>query len=198
MLKEYRVMIVLILLSVILSTPALAGKVLVVPTAEVLPKGLLQVDYVYHRGVSSLHLGLGFYPGLSAGVRQDFGGQLSFGLKAAIIEETEKLPGFALGGDLGLGKQHIYATLSKQLGIPGLRGHATFGTGRYSRGMAGVTFMLNPAKVRNVPTTSLFAEYDGQGLNAGVIAQFSPELRANLALAAGHGLSFGLNYKVAF
>jgi hypothetical protein len=64
--------------------------------------------------------------------------------------------------------------------------------------MAGVSFMLNPVKVSNVPTTSLFLEYDGQGLNGGLTAQFSPELKANIGLSMGYGMSFGLSYKTAF
>ncbi len=182
---------------VVLTTPAIASKVLVMPTGDV-PVETLEMDFLYHRGLNSLGAQIGFYPGLSAGLRQDFGGQLYATVKAAIIEETQNRPAFALGGELSVNRTHLYAAVSKQLGNPSLRGHVAFGLGRYSRGMAGMTLMLNPVKVNNAPTTSLFMEYDGQGINGGLIARFSPELKANLGIAFGHGLSAGLNYKVAF
>ena len=107
---------------------ALAFGVLEMPTADVSNEAL-ELDFLHHRGVSSLRAQFGFYPGLSAGVRQDFGGQLLIA-KAAILEETQEWPGLALGGDLSLGKrQHLYAVLSKQLGNPSLRAHAAIGLG---------------------------------------------------------------------
>ena len=181
-----------------LTTQALASRVLDMPTADV-PDEALELDFLYHRGVGSLRAQVGFYPGLSAGLRQDFGGHLYATLKAAILQETQEWPGLALGADLSLGKQqHLYAVVSKQLGNPSLRGHAAIGLGRYSRGMAGVSYVLNPVKVNNLPTTSLFVEYDGRGLNGGLIAQFAPGLKAKIGLASGHEISFGVSYKAAF
>lgn len=196
---SYTTLLLLVVL-VTLAIPASAAKILTVPTADV-PSNALELDFLYHRGASSLGAQFGFYPGLSAGLRQEFGhdtNHLYATFKAAISEETQSRPGFALGGELSLKQQHLYAVLSKQLGMPGLRGHLALGLGRYSRGMAGVSFMLNPVKVSNVPTTSLFVEYDGHGLNGGLIAQFSPELKANIGLSMDHGMSFGLNYKAVF
>lgn len=190
--------ILIIVLVAVLATPAMGSKVLVVPTADVLAQGNLELDYVYHRGVNSALVQFGIYPGLSVGVKQNLGGQFYGTLKAAIFEETSELPGFAIGGEVSLDHQNLYAAVSKQLGTPFLRGHLALGSGRYSRGMAGVSFMLNPVRINNAPTTSLFMEYDGKGLGGGLIAQFSPELKANVGLAVGHGLSFGLNYKMAF
>ncbi len=189
--------LILLILLVTLTIPVSASKILTVPTADV-PGNTLELDFLYHRGVSSLGAQFGFYPGLSGGIRQEFGGYLYATLKAAILEETQSRPGLAVGGELSLNKQHLYVVASKQLGMPGLRGHLAFGLGRYSRGMAGVSFMLNPVKVSNVPTTSFFLEYDGQGLNGGLTAQFSPELKANIGLSMGYGMSFGLSYKTAF
>lgn len=195
--KTPHVILILSLVLVALATPAWAQRVLVVPTADVLSSAM-EVDFVYHRGVSSVGVQFGIYPGLGAGLRQELGGHLHATLKAAILEETENRPGFAIGGELSLDKQHVYAVVSKQLGNPSLRGHAAFGLGRFSRGMAGLTYMLNPVKLSNAPTTSLFVEYDGLGLNGGLIAQFSPEFRANLGFASGHGLSVGINYQLVF
>ena len=58
--------------------------------------------------------------------------------------------------------------------------------------------MLNPVKVKNLPTTSLFVEYDGRGFNGGLIAQFAPEFKAKIGLASEHGLSFGVSYRASF
>ena len=195
------ILFVLFVLLLAATSSATASRILTVPTADV-TDDTLELDFHYHRNISSLGAQFGFYPGLSAGLRQEFApdgkGQLYLTLKAAIIEETQSLPGFALGGELSFNRQHLYAVASKQLGMPGLRGHIALGLGRYSRGMAGVSYVLNPVKVSNVPTTSVFMEYDGQGLNGGLVAQFSPELKANLGLSFGHGISFGVNYKAAF
>ncbi|HHT89430.1 MAG: hypothetical protein QM451_09335 [Bacillota bacterium] len=190
-------LIMFILLAAV-SMEALAFGVLEMPTADVSNEAL-ELDFLHHRGVSSLRAQFGFYPGLSAGVRQDFGGQLYLIAKAAILEETQEWPGLALGADLSLGKrQHLYAVLSKQLGNPSLRAHAAIGLGRYSSGMAGVSYVLNPVKVKNLPTTSLFVEYDGRGFNGGLIAQFAPEFKAKIGLASEHGLSFGVSYRASF
>lgn len=190
-------LIMFILLAAV-SMEALAFGVLEMPTADVSNEAL-ELDFLHHRGVSSLRAQFGFYPGLSAGVRQDFGGQLYLIAKAAILEETQEWPGLALGADLSLGKrQHLYAVLSKQLGNPSLRAHAAIGLGRYFSGMAGVSYVLNPVKVKNLPTTSLFVEYDGRGFNGGLIAQFAPEFKAKIGLASEHGLSFGVSYRASF
>jgi hypothetical protein len=193
---SHSLFIVLILL-ITMALPATASKILVVPTADV-SSNSLELDYLYHRGVSSLGAQFRFYPGLAGGIRQDFGGHLYVTLRAAVLEETQSRPGIALGGEVSLKKQHLYVVASKQLGMPGLRGHLAFGTGRYSRGMVGVGYVLNPVKVSNVPTTSLFVEYDGQGINGGLTAQFSPEFKANIGLSMGHGMSFGVGYKATF
>ncbi|NMB01110.1 MAG: hypothetical protein GX971_06250 [Firmicutes bacterium] len=190
--------ILVAILVVVLSVPAMASTVLVAPTADVQGQGSMEMDFVHHRGVNTVRAQFGIFPGISLGLRQSLNGSLYATLKGAIFEESNERPGFAIGGELSLEQQHLYAVVSKQLGTPSLRGHVALGSGRYSRAMAGITLMLNPVKTSNVPTTSVFMEYDGQGLNGGMIAQFSPELKANVGLAIGHGLSFGLNYKVTF
>ena len=175
-----------------------AERVAAMPTADGAAPGTLELDYLFHRGGHSVGLEVGLHPNFSAGVRQEVGGRLYATVKAVLMPETEEWPGLALGGEFSSAHQHLYAVLSKQLGAPQLRGHLAFGLGRYARGMAGLTVMLNPVKVSNVPTTSLFVEYDGQGLAGGVTAQFSPELGAKLGLTLGHGLSMGLHHKLAF
>lgn len=194
-----RILTVLLVLLTTMTVPVAASKILAVPTADV-HQDTLEIDFSYHRGVGTLGAQYGFYPGLSAGLRQEFGGNntLYATLRAAIVEETQSRPGIALGGELSLKQQHLYAVISKQLGVPGLRGHAALGLGRYSKGMAGVIYTLNPVRVDNVPMTSVFVEYDGQGFNGGLIAQFSPEFNAKVAVSSGHGLSLGLNLRTAF
>lgn len=182
---------------------ASASRVLGSPTADVTPTGMVEIDFLQNRGLSSLELQAGIYPGISIGAKQNFGGAFFGTARVALSEEESDRPGFALGGEFSVGKPHIYAVLSKQLGGPSLRGHLAFGLGRYSRGMAGLTMMLNPVRVNTqqgltLPTTSLFLDYDGQGLNTGITAQFSPEFKTDLAWAFGHGLSFGVNFKLAF
>lgn len=193
---------VFILLSAAAPAVSAADRVFVMPTADVTPTQL-ELEYSYQRGKSILDLTAGLLPGFNVGVRQQFGGSFSATAKAAILTETEDRPGLALGGELSTHGQNIYGVLSKQLGRPGFRGHVGVGTGRYSRGMAGVTLMLNPVRVKSslgvmLPATSLAAEYDGKGLNAGLAFQFSSEFRGYLALQGGHGLGFGFNYRTQF
>jgi hypothetical protein len=196
--SNHRFILILVLAVLIsASMPVSASRILSVPTADV-KDDTLDFSFLYHRGVSSLEALYGFYPGLSAGLRQEFGGSLFAVLRAAVVEETQSLPGFALGGELSVKQPNLYAVVSKQLGMPGLRGHLALGSGRYARGMAGVSFMLNPVQVGNAPTASLFVEYDGIGVNGGLTAQFSPELKANLGMSSGHGLSFGVSFRAAF
>ncbi len=176
-----------------------SAQVLTVPTADLAGPGTLELDYLYHRGLHTVRLELGLHPNFSAGVKQEVGGRLYATVKALLAEETAEWPGLALGGEFSSGRQDLYAVLSKQLGAPHVRGHLAWGLGRYARGMAGVTVMLNPVKVNaNVPTTSLFVAYDGQGLAGGLQAQFSPELQATVGLDLSGGLSAGMRYKLAF
>lgn len=183
-------------------TAVAADRALLMPTADV-SHNQLELEYSYYRGQSILDLTAGLFPRLNVGIRQEFKGNFSAIAKAAILAETENRPGLALGGELSTNGQHVYAVLSKQLGRPGFRGHVGLGTGRYRLGMAGVTLMLNPVRVKSgpglmFPATTLAAEYDGMGINAGLAFQFSPEFRGYLALIGGHGLGFGFNYKAEF
>lgn len=204
MFKKSLALILLFFMFFTSTSAVLASRVLVVPTADSLGTGVGELAYSYHRNKGSLELNVGLYPGVNLGMRQEFGGSLFGTLKVAILEETQNRPAFALGGELTVGKtQHIYAVLSKQLGTPGVRGHLALGTGRYSRGMAGVSLMLNPVQIKNnqgltLPTTSLILEYDGKGLNGGITAQFNSAFQGYVAVATEHGLGFGLDYKLAF
>ncbi len=177
---------------------AQAAQLVAMPTADAAAPGTLELDYLFHRGLHTARLELGLHPNFSAGLKQEVGGRLYATVKAVLAPETEQWPGLAIGGEFSSSRQNLYAVISRQLGAPHLRGHLAWGLGRYSRGMAGVTMMLNPVKVNNAPTTSLFLEYDGQGLAGGVQAQFSPELGVNLGLAFGHGLNMGVRYRLAF
>lgn len=196
--KVRSLVLALIIVSLLAGGTVQAAQVLRVPTADVTAQGRLSLDYLYHRGLHTVRLDLGVYPGFSVGVRQDVQGALYAALKAALLEETQELPGVALGGDFSLQRQDLYIVFSKQLGTPVLRAHAAIGLGRYSGGMAGVTYMLNPVKTSNVPTTFVFLEYDGLGLVGGVTAQFSPELNARLGITSQQGVSVGVNYKMEF
>lgn len=196
--KVLQAILTVFVLCLLVVTPALARGALLSPTADVIGVGSMELDFLHHRSKNFLGVQLGVYEGISVGIRQDLGGPFYGTLKAALAEETAQMPGFALGADLSLDRQHLYAVLSKQLGNPSLRGHLALGSGRYSRAMASLTYVLNPVRVNNAPTTSVFLEYDGQGLNGGLVAQFSPEFKANIGLAMGYGLSLGVNYKVAF
>lgn len=185
------------------STISLGNEVFMVPTADVLPTGLMDIGYRFQRGMHSLQVQAGVYPGISVGVRQDFGHSLSVNAKLAFIEETASRPGVALGGQLGLAEKNIYALASKQLGRPGLRGHLGLQLGSSSGALAAINMVLNPVRVTSksgydLPTTSAFFEYDGHGLNTGLTAQFSPELKANLVWAINSGVGVGVNYRLAF
>lgn len=175
-----------------------ASQVLVMPTADPIGSGMLEAGYRLHGGVHTVRLDVGVLPNLSVGVRQEIGGKLYGAVKAVLAEETQDWPGLALGGEFGSGRQDLYAVVSKQLAAPQLRAHLAYGLGRYSRGMAGLTLMLNPVKVDNVPTTSLFVEYDGKGLGGGLTAQFSPELAVQVGMTLEQGMSLGVNYKLTF
>ena len=66
--------------------------------------------------------------------------------------------------------------------------------------MAGISLVLNPVKVKTksgfvLPTATAVIEYDGQGLNGGLIAQFSPRLKVRLMLVNLREPGFGLSYK---
>ncbi len=179
-----------------------ADRVLLMPTADVSGTPL-ELEYSYYRGQSIVDLTAGLYPGFKVGIRQEFNGSFFATAKVAVLTEDAKRPGLALGGELSTAGQHVYAVFSKQLGRPDLRGHAGLGTGRYSRGMAGVTLLLNPVMVKSkqglaFPATTLGAEYDGAGINAGLALQFSPEFGGYLALTGGSGLGFGFNYRTEF
>jgi hypothetical protein len=195
------ILLVTILLSV--STTSMASRILTAPTADLLGVGLGELDFNYQRERGSLEVNLGLHPQANLGVRQYFGGSLVGTAKIGILTEGKDRPGVALGGEIGLGEQNFYVALSKQLGAPGLRGHLAWGSGRYSRGMGGIGLVLNPVQVKTtqgwvLPTTSLVFEYDGRGLNGGLVAQFNPEFQGYLSTSFGQGVGFGLNYKVEF
>lgn len=201
--QKSSVLVLLVAILLTISTPSLASRILTAPTADLLGVGVGELDYHYLRQQGSLEVNVGLHPKVNLGVRQYLGGSLVGTAKVGIFAEGQERPGLAFGGEIGLGAQNFFAVLSKQLGAPGLRGHVAWGSGRYARGMAGLGLVLNPVQVKTgqgwvLPTTSLILEYDGQGLNGGLVAQFSPEFRGYVATTFGQGIGFGLNYQVAF
>jgi hypothetical protein len=204
MLKKRSIVVFLVLVLALTVTQSglAADRVLSIPTGDVTDKEL-EIAYRSERGTGVFELSAGLMPGFQVGLRQHLGSMFYVTAKGALWAETASRPALAVAGELSTAGVDFYGLVSKQLGRPGFRGHLGFGTGRYSRGMAGVTLMLNPVRTKTswgltVPTTTLAAEYDGRGFNAGAAFQFTPELGGYLALQGGNGLGFGLNYKLQF
>ena len=79
------------------------------------------------------------------------------------------------------------------------QGPCCLGRGRFSNGMVGVSYVLNPVQVNNnTPVVTLGVEYDGQGLNGGLIAQFAQNVSAHVYLSDFQRLGAGLRYRLAF
>lgn len=179
------------------------ARVLVVPTADTLRPGQTNLGYYLHRQTHYLEANFGIVDGLSMGVTgivRDV--QFRGNARLRILEESVQMPGIAVGMEFG-SKVSLYGTVSKQLGAAGVRGHLAFGSGRYSKGMAGVSAVINPVQVKTaggyqMPSMSIALEYDGTGLNAGLMAQFSPQFSAHLAVSDFRELGLGLNYRIGF
>ncbi|NLJ80940.1 MAG: hypothetical protein GX335_07945 [Firmicutes bacterium] len=200
---DKKLLIILLLLGIFFTyfNPVFAGKVLISPAADLQAEGQGQLGFYFYRSRPSLEFNFGL-PRLSLGVKNNFSetNRLAGLFKVAVLEETADQPGLAFGAEIGFGERHLYGVVSKQLGLPGLRGHLALGTGKYARGMAAVSFVLNPVNIKTengltLPVTSAVLEYDGRGLNGGLAAQFSPGLKAFLILSDFEQLNFGLNYK---
>lgn len=195
--------ILVITLLVSLSSISLASRVLTAPTGDLLGSGQAELDFHYLRKQGSLEFNLGLHPRFNLGVRQYFGSSLVGTAKFGLFTETKDRPALALGGEFGLHNPSVYFAVSKQLGAPGLRGHLAWGSGRYSKGRAGVGLVLNPVQTKTekgwtLPTSSVVLEYDGLGLNGALVAQFTPEFEAYIATSFSGDVGLGLNYKVAF
>lgn len=201
--RSWQLILLITLLLTIPSSGALASRVLTAPTGDLLASGHAELDYNYLRNQSSLEFNLGLHPRINLGIRQYLKTILVGTAKVSVLTESKDRPALAVGGEFGKGNPSVYVAMSKQLGAPGLRGHLAWGSGRYSKGMAGLGLVLNPVQTKTdrgwtVPTTSVVLEYDGQGLNGGLVAQFTPEFEAYLSTPFNDGIGFGLNYKVAF
>lgn len=199
-------MLVMVLILTMFSSPVLASKLFAVPTGDILRPETLEVDYAFAGGYNTLNLNYGIYSGWNVGVSQGFGSggtSLAGMLKIGILEETDNRPALAIGGTLSVGGGgDIYATVSKQLGSPVLRAHGGMAIGSNVRPMVGITATLNPVQVKvgnklSAPTTTVFLEHDGGSVNGGIIAHFAPNFKAKLGLATSSGLLFGLNYKIS-
>lgn len=192
----------IVLILMCLAGFAEAGRVLTMPSADVSDRQLA-LEYDFYRGEHRFELQSGVYPGILVGLRQQSQGEFSLIAKAAVLGESGDWPGLALGGELSYKTRSIYAVLSKQLGSPALRGHLAFGTGRYASGMAGLSLMLNPVQTRSkggllLPTFLLAAEYDGKGLNSGLVVEFSPAFSGYLAFSGAQSFGIGFNFTAEF
>lgn len=177
------------------------ARIMVVPSADVLSDGSVELRLYNHLGKTHLGAAAGMFGSLEAEVTGIMSNQtqLRTGLKLALVKEQQGVPGVAVGLELLDSHLAFYGVLSKQLGLAGFRGHVAWGSGRYSNGMVGVSYVLNPVQVnKNAPVMTLGIEYDGQGLNGGIIAQFSPGLSAHVYLSNFQRLGAGLRYRVAF
>lgn len=181
------------------------ARVLVVPTADTLRGGQANLGYYLHRQNHYLEANFGIADGINLGVTGIVREDIHFrgNLKVGLLKESMERPGVAVGMELGQSQLGFYGVVSKQLGAAGLRGHLAFGSGRYSKGMIGLSAVINPVQVKTaggyqMPSLSAALEYDGQGLNAGLMAQFSSQFSAHLAVSDFREIGLGLNYKIAF
>lgn len=177
------------------------ARIMVVPTADVLSDGTVELRLYNHRGRTYLSGAVGILGSLQADVTAIMASetQLRTALQLALLKEQQSAPGLGLGVEISGSRVDFYGILSKQLGMAGIRGHLAWGSGRYSNGMVGVSYVLNPVRVNpNSPTMTLGVEYDGQGLNSGLIAQFAPNLSAHVYLTDFQRLGAGLKYRLSF
>ena len=168
------------ILLVAAAVPA-GARIMVVPSADVLRDGTVELRLYNHRGQTYLSGAAGMLGTLQAEVTGIISSktELRTALQLAVLREQQTVPGVALGVEMQNSRLDFYGVLSKQLGLPGVRGHLAWGSGRFSKGMVGVSYVLNPVQVNTkAPTMTLGMEYDGRGFNGGIIAQFNPAVSA--------------------
>ncbi|HHY09230.1 MAG TPA: hypothetical protein GX528_01545 [Firmicutes bacterium] len=197
MAKRFVTTTAIIILVLLTANTVLAARILAVPTADLKAEGVGVFEYAYTRGSSRFAVNWGLLPRLNLSLGGD-GGRFFAGFKVGILAEGADPFGLALGGEVGAERSEFYGVLSKQLGeTPGLRGHFALGTGKYKRGLAGVSFTLNPVRLKTergltLPAASVLAAYDGSGFTAGVGAVFSPDVKAYVALEDFRSLGLGV------
>lgn len=173
-----------------------------IPTASTMTASTASLSYHSFKGGNYASVIVGVAPGVEAGLSARFGDKTNlFGsLKVNLVKELD-YPAVSVGLRAGNDQLNYYAVASMQLGAPGVRGHAGIGTGRYSSGFAGLSIVLNPVSVSTtnrkitVPLTTAIFEYDGSGLNAGVLLKFNNSLNGKIYLSDFSSLGFGVNYK---
>ncbi|HHT36021.1 MAG: YjbH domain-containing protein [Candidatus Wallacebacter cryptica] len=177
-----------------------------IPTASIMPSGSVGAAFHQLRGGGHFSVVLGAFPGVEVGLASHFkqhSQTFSGSVKVQILQEQD-YPAVAVGLTTDGSQASYYLVGSMQLGIPGVRGHLGFGSGRYSRGFAGISSVLNPVSIVSsdrkftVPVTSLLVELDGTGLNAGVSLKFNQTLDARLMLMNFDSLGLGISYSHRF
>lgn len=177
-----------------------------IPTAAVKPSGSVSAAYQSLRGTGNFSVILGAFPGVEVGMGAHFKNNaqtFSGSVKVQILQEQD-YPAVAVGLTTDGSQASFYLVGSMQLGIPGVRGHFGFGSGRFQRGFAGISSVLNPVSVVSsdrsftVPVTTFIVEYDGRGLNTGVSLKFNQKLDAKLILSDFESLGLGISYSHRF
>ena len=192
--------VTVLILFALLGTAQVQARIIAVPSADVLRDGAIELSLFNHRGKTHLRGTVGMFDVMEAEVGGIFSSktQLRTALKLALVKEQAQVPGVGLGMEMTDSRIDFYGVLSKQL-VAGIRGHIAFGSGRFSKGMVGLNYVLNPVQVnKNTPLLSLGVEYDGSGLNTGITAKFAPNFSALLYLSDFQRLGAGLNYRFSF
>ncbi|NLM39334.1 MAG: YjbH domain-containing protein [Firmicutes bacterium] len=195
-----RLVVTVLILAALLGAAQVQARIIAVPSADVLPDGAIELSLFNHRGNTHLKGSVGMFNQLQADLGGVFSSEahLRTALKLALVKEQTAVPGVALGMEITDSRLDFYGVLSKQL-VSGIRGHLAFGSGRYSKGMVGLSYVLNPVQVnKNAPLLTLGVEYDGSGLNTGITAKFAPNFGAHIYLSDFQRLGAGLNYRFSF
>lgn len=177
-----------------------------IPNAEVVNEGFLDISYNHVNQAGYLGLTLGVLPGIEAGVlsRPGSSAALSGNVKVKLVDESGSVPAVAVGLSVNEHAASYYGVISKQVGMPGLRGHLGIGTGTYSGGFLGVSMVLNPVSVSSrdkgfsLPLTTLLAEFDGNNFNAGLSMRITPELHGQVFVSDFSTLGLGVRYRIDF
>lgn len=200
---KYVLLSLVLLIVLSCSPPVLGGNVLSAPTADLEEVGQGELKYYFQSRQPQGELNWGCLPRVNLGLRlaSPESGGLFGTAKVGILAESGTGPGLAVGAEINPMERHLYAVFSKQLGRPGLRGHVAWGTGRYAAGMAAVSLVLNPVRVKTergwaMPSTSAVLAYDGEGWKGGLTAQFSAKLKASVILTDFSRWGLGLSYKL--
>ena len=159
------------------------------PSADALREG--QFSLGYHDidsqkiGTFSFHLMSHVEVGVARHIPDEGKNLTSLNAKWGIVPETVMTPGIAVGVEgLGDGRSSSYAVLSKALPL-GFRIHAGVGNGRFNGGFGAIEKTINPLSIvtgnNTFPSTTLIAEYDGDGMNYGARISIVPGLKVEAA-----------------